>query len=330
MVFRPHQSKTRHVVSLVAPNGQNTAGNLVMKCMICGSDSRYYFSKAYSESPFDEFMRDIGPVDYYRCQNCGFVLSRTHSELDESKWGALNLLFHHYIENPANEKRNNQPPYAEQAMMLCLLAKNGIIRTDSMIDYAAGYGTLSSMLSKYFGIELPTFDPYVQTADSTRYIAADRLKTHKTVINSAMFEHVLRREDLDRVNDLVDEDGCLILHTVVCERVPPDPNWFYLRPPVHTAFHTNKSMQILMDQWGYRSSIYCPPSKCWVLLKDDPHHMEDKVRALNEELQTDWFHYKKGFVDYWKGFWSPARRRDLAGHESSRRVSHPQVHGSLQ
>jgi hypothetical protein len=41
-----------------------------------------------------------------------------------------------------------------------------------------------------------------------------------------MFEHVLRRADLDQVNDLVQEDGCLIIHTVVCENVPKDPGWF--------------------------------------------------------------------------------------------------------
>lgn len=273
-----------------------------MKCIICNSDSNYYFSKTYSENPFDEFMRDIGKVDYYKCKSCGFVLSKTHSELDENKWNNLNHLFHHYIENPDNEKKGNQPPYTEQAMMLCLLGKNGIISTDSMLDYAAGYGTLSNILFKYFDMELPIFDPCIKAGNSSRYIDEEELKTYKTVINSAMFEHVLRREDLDRVNNIVDDDGCLIIHTVVCEKVPNDANWFYLRPPVHTAFHTNKSMQILMDQWDYHSSIYCPQSKCWVLLKNNIEDIENKINTLNQELQTDWLFYKKGFVDYWKGF----------------------------
>ena len=273
-----------------------------MKCIICNSDSNYYFSKTYSENPFDEFMREIGKVDYHKCTRCGFVLSKTHGELDESKRNKLNSLFHHYIENQENEKKSNQPPYAEQAMMLSLLGKNGIISTDSMVDYAAGYGTLSNILAKYHCLELPIYDPYVQSDNSRRYIDESELKTYKTVINSAMFEHVLRREDLDRVNNIVDRDGCFIIHTVVCEKVPNDPNWFYLRPPVHTAFHTNKSMEILMGQWGYRSSIYCPQSKCWVLLRGNIEAIGKKIAILNQELQSNWFYCKNGFVDYWKGF----------------------------
>jgi hypothetical protein len=247
-------------------------------------------------------MKDVGEVRYSRCGHCGFVLSETHSELNESKWKELNDLFHHYIEDPASERKGNQPPYAEQAMMISLLGRNGIIRTDSMVDYAAGYGRLSRILEKYHGLELPIFDPYIGAVDSSRSITNLVPRSYKTVINSAMFEHVLRREDLDLVNNAIDVEGCLIIHTVVCENVPCDPNWFYLRPPVHTAFHTNKSMEILMGQWGYHSSLYCPQSKCWVLLRGNVDGIEEKVKTINQELQCKWFHFKHGFLDYWKGF----------------------------
>jgi hypothetical protein len=273
-----------------------------VECIICNSLSNYYFSKTYLEHPFNEFMKEIGKVDYYKCQNCGFVLSKTHSELDEKEWNELNKHFHHYMENDNNGRKSNQPPYSEQAMMLLILSKNGIIRTDSMIDYAAGYGTLSNILVKYYDLELPIFDRYIQANNADKYISEKKLETYKTVINSAMFEHILRREDLDSVNNIVEDDGCLIIHTVVCENVPNDPDWFYLRPPVHTAFHTNKSMEILMNQWNYHSSIYCPQSKCWILLKDDIKNIENKIATMNRELQSNWFFWKKGFVDYWKGF----------------------------
>jgi hypothetical protein len=84
--------------------------------------------------------------------------------------------------------------------------------------------------------------------------------------------------------------------------VPKDPEWFYLKPPNHTAFHTNKSMEILMGQWGYAFSIYCPKSKCWVLVKRKECRIVEKLKALNQELQSEWFYFKDGFMDYWKGF----------------------------
>jgi hypothetical protein len=273
-----------------------------MKCIICESDSNYYFSKEFTESPFAEFMKQIGTVSYHKCGHCGFVLSETHSTLDQKSWDELNKNFHHFIENPDSENKGNQPPYVEQASMLMLLGKNDLINLDSIVDYAAGYGTLSNILRKYHGLNVPIFDPYVQGDESGRYIDRAELGRYKTVINSAMFEHVLRREDLDEVNSIVDDDGALIIHTVVCENVPADPNWFYLRPPVHTAFHTNRSMEILMEQWGYRSSIYCPPAKCWVLLREKNTEVRRRIAAINRELQGTWFHCKDGFVDYWKGF----------------------------
>jgi hypothetical protein len=92
------------------------------------------------------------------------------------------------------------------------------------------------------------------------------------------------------------------LHTVICERVPKDPDWFYLRPPVHTAFHTNRSMGILMEQWGYRASIYSPKAKSWILLKQPQPDLGTRIKALNWELQSEWFLHKDGFMDYWKGF----------------------------
>lgn len=273
-----------------------------MHCMICESEMEYYFSKTYSKHPFDQFMRDVGTVDFQKCRNCGFVISKTHVDLNPDRWAKLNSEFHNYFEDPKNRLEDNQPPYLEQAMMLLLLGSHGIVDVTDMVDYAAGYGTLSRLLRNYFKIHLPIFDPYVQNGDRDRYIRECDLRKYKTVVNSAMFEHALSRDDIDRVNDLVDSDGCLILHTVVCETVPRDPEWFYLRPPVHSAFYTNKSMGILMDRWGYHSSIYCPKSKCWALLRKRDSTIADRLNVLNKELQSDWFYFKKGFMDYWKGF----------------------------
>lgn len=273
-----------------------------MKCLICSSPSTFYFSKTYDKH-FSDLMADVGEVNYWKCQDCGFVLSKTHAELDQPAWQKLNNDFHHHIENLTNSKIINQPPYAEQAMMLAMLSVNGVISTTSMLDYAGGYGTLGKLLEKYHRIRLPVYDPFVTADAEQNYIVKENLATYQTVINSAMFEHVLTREDLDQVNRLVDDDGALVLHTVICENIPKDPNWFYLTPPVHTAFHTNKSMGILMQQWGYSSSIYCPPSKCWVLLRNkSPEQTRRQCDSLNQELQSEWFHFKEGFLDYWKGF----------------------------
>lgn len=276
-------------------------------CLICDSPTSFYFSKTYAESPQKEFMQNIGPVSYYRCKNCGFVLSRTHAELNTYDWAELNEKCHRYLEDPQKtrthiqETLGNQPPYIEQALMLAILSSHGLIAAENWLDYAAGPGTLSKLLKKYFNKTLPTYDEFMEYEAKPDAVTELRPQAYDLVFNSAMFEHILRREDIDKINRLVAPTGSMIIHTVVCENVPCDPNWFYIKPPVHTAFHTNKSMSILMSQWNYTASIYSPKSKCWVLLKN----MEDakrKVEDINRLLQTEWFIFKEGFVDYWKGF----------------------------
>lgn len=119
-----------------------------------------------------------------------------------------------------------------------------------------------------------------------------------------MFEHVLDRSDLEKVNSLVERDGVLMIHSVICENIPRDPNWFYLTPITHTAFHTNQSMSILMKEWGYTHTIYCPKAKSWFLFKDGIEYskVRDTVRTINRSLQSEYFLHAAGWLDYWKGF----------------------------
>ena len=284
-----------------------------MKCIICKATMVYFFSKEYLAEPYKSFMKDIENVDYFKCNNCGFVFSKTHSELPCDVWKNLNYEYHHYDELEKSKKykcttyppplfvaTGNPPPYLEQATMISILSKNEIIDSSDMLDFAGGYGTESKLLQKYYNLKMNVYDPYVNKTN-TEYVNNLAEKKYKVVFNSAMFEHVRNRQDLENVNDLVAQDGCLILHTLICEKIPRNPDWFYLFP-VHCAFHTNKSMEILMKQWGYSCSIYCPTSKCWILFKEESDSYYNKASDINAELQNNYLYYKKGFVDYWKGF----------------------------
>ncbi len=246
-------------------------------------------------------VQEFDQFDYYKCSNCGFTLSKTHIEMSFQQWIKLNSEFHHFIES--SKDLINQPPYLEQAFVLKILQYHNIISLESAIDYAGGYGTLSKILMRYFNINLNVFDPFINNKDnSIKYIDKDSLGKYKTLFNSALFEHLFTRKDFDEINNLVDNDGCMILHTVICENIPKDANWFYMEPPVHCAFHTNKSMSILMKQWGFVSSLYSPSAKFWVLFKKEPKDVEEKIQEINRLFQIESLIYKKGFVDYWKGF----------------------------
>jgi hypothetical protein len=274
-----------------------------MKCIICQHESDFLTRTSY-ENRYEDVLNG---ADMHKCRNCGFGFSKTLFDMDQGKWEELNLLFHRKIEynhDPKGNYKRRQPPYYEQAFLIKVLSLHGVVDLDSMVDFGGGVGTLERILFSYYDISIPIYDPYMRDDGdgdaSVTYI--NDLRKCRTVYNSAYFEHIKSRDDLDIVNDSVDNEGSMMIHTVVCENIPDDPNWFYFKPPVHSAFHTNKSMGILMEQWNYMSSLYCPSAKTWILFKKEPIDLYGFMDRINRDFQTDYLYYKKGFVDYWKGF----------------------------
>jgi len=261
------------------------------KCIICCSKSNYFFSKKYQ---FLKYNKDLD-VDYFKCDKCEFVFSKTHQNMKKDEWELLNKNFHKELEKK-NNLSINQPPYLQICLVIKILTENSVIDMSRCLDYAAGSGTLSKNLRKYFDYKIETYDPYYD--DKKSY----SLKKYSLVINTAMFEHARSREDLDKVNNLVDQNGVLLLHTYVSENIPSNTNWFYLEPIVHCAFFTNKSMEILLKQWNYNFSIYCPDAKSWFLFKDKNffNKVSEVINKINSDLQTNYLFFKKGFVDFWK------------------------------
>jgi len=270
-----------------------------MRCIICNSESEFFFKKEF-EGIFKEM---ISSSEYHKCNNCGFTFSPTIFSLNEKEFSKLNIEFHKWAENPMIERYGNQPPYIEQATMLTVLEKNKLIDLNNCLDFAGGYGTLNKLMKKYFHKEpFLIYDPYMQDLSNGKYLEKDQLKKYNTVFNSAIFEHVTNRKTLEEINSCVSDIGTLVIHTVVCENIPNDSNWFYINP-VHCAFHTNKSMEILMEQWNYKWSAYCPSAKSWILFKNEFNNEGIIIDELNKELQTKYLYYNfHGFVDYWKGF----------------------------
>lgn len=263
-----------------------------MKCIICNSKMEYFFSKVFDYS-------NLKTVDYWKCSNCGFAASKTHYDMSKEEWEHLNLDFHtdHNLreDNPFN--RNQR--YFYQAQMIFLLKKFNFLKKEPFLDWGSGLGAVSELADKIYDIEILNYDKYI--IPNLKHIKESEIVTrnYNLVISNAVFEHVTSRETLDEIESYVSQDGCLGIHTLIPENIPNDPDWMYLFP-VHCSFHTNKSMQILMEQWGYKCSVYNENSKMWILFKNEPAEIEELTSALNRTLGWNYLKFKVGFMDYWK------------------------------
>lgn len=265
-------------------------------CMVCGGISREYFRKY-----FDSY--GLGEIKYYKCDNCGFVYAKDFREMSSKRWRDLNRIYHEV--EFRNEFIFNDPKWRDRIhnqidTIELLYHSVGVLRHGRLwLDYACGNGYLADQLTRK-GMKTAKYDRYFSDLGED-YLSNSSLipGSFDMVIATSVFEHVIDIATLDSIVELVANDGCMALHTLVKERIAPDPNWFYLLP-VHCSFFTNKSMQILFEKWGFQSSIYFVHSRIWFWFKSDiPEKPLKKLKEfINSNPENCFYDFK--FIDYWK------------------------------
>lgn len=255
----------------------------------------FFFSKNFN-------AYTLGQVQYWKCRNCGFTISKTHYDLPNEAWQELNFQYHKAYQG--KKSNSDDPNWADrlhiQALVLSDLTDIGLLgRSTRWLDFGCGDGKLSSFLKESYGIDLLKYDRYMPP--QLDFLTDDDLKTgaFDFVLTTSVFEHFTRREDYDFVESLVSNTGTLGLHTFVSESTPNDPSWFYLLP-VHCSFFTNKSMRILFEQWGYKASIYNVEARLWLWFKSDPTEIQSIIERANRRSNAPKYFFKNDFVDYWK------------------------------
>jgi hypothetical protein len=218
--------------------------------------------------------------------------------MPDSDWVRLNTRWHEANNEKAINPWSRSQRHFNQALMIHLAHRQGLLGDGPWLDYASGQGGLSRQLHERFGLVLRSFDQFIEPTSLP--IRASELveRGYDLVTNTAMFEHARDRATLDKIESYVGGDGCLGLHTLVRGSIPQDPDWMYLLP-VHCAFFTNQSMALLMQQWGYTCSVYNEHAKMWLWFKSEPGTIAEQASALNRSMGWDYLHYKPGFMDFW-------------------------------
>jgi hypothetical protein len=166
-------------------------------------------------------------------------------------------------------------------------------KQSSWLDFGCGEGELANLLGQQ-GIRIDCYDRYWR---KDHYLNQSQLIpwSYPVVINTALFEHLRNRAEMDTIINLTTEDGVFALHTLVRGEIPRDPSWFYLLP-VHTIFFTNQAMRILFHEWGYKSSLYGVDSRLWLWFRSSRSNILNRYPDLI--LEQNW-KFSDGFMAYW-------------------------------
>jgi hypothetical protein len=215
------------------------------------------------------------------------------------EWEELNMNYHSC--HQGKDECSDDPRWVErlqaQAAVITFLAKQGVLpKALPWVDWGCGDGKLTHLLERHQLFTLK-YDRYMRYENDYLTDVDIQDAKYSVVFNTSIFEHIRNRPTLNSINNLVSEDGVLAIHTLVTEVIPQDPRWFYLLP-VHCSFFTNKSMQILFEDWGYEVSIYHLPSRMWFWFKK----RGDVVKILFDSghlNSENGFYFKEGFMNYW-------------------------------
>lgn len=68
--------------------------------------------------------------------------------------------------------------------------------------------------------------------------------TNVCVLSCSVFEHLIGIDAVDKLLSLANMSGTVAVHTLVCEEVPDDSEWYYLLLG-HCTMWTNKAREKL-------------------------------------------------------------------------------------
>lgn len=276
-----------------------------MKYFVCGAEMTPYFEKKLGAMA-KEYIDEPEIFEYVRCENCGLVVSKTLYEMSHEDWIAFNTKAHKAIFDQKVDYKIVDPSWLKrletQANMFVNLVNLGIFKDDwRTIDFGAGDGKLANKINERLKkVWLKKFDAYMKPLDEN-YLTKDEVKPQSFdfLVSTSVFEHLLGTQgDVEKIIDLIKPDGTMALHTLICEEVPQDPEWFYLLPvPVHCTLWTNKAMSITYKKFGFKGCAYNLPAQMWLFFRDRNLYLE--LKNNKEKLQGNYF-FSDDFVDYWK------------------------------
>ena len=252
-----------------------------MNCFVCGGEMRPFMEKSFG-------LEYLDACEYVRCDDCGLVIAKTLYDMPHEQWEALNRECHAAYQNTdaLAVDPNWLPRLKAQAAVLNDLISRGVIAESARaVDYGAGDGKLADMCKPW----LLKYDAYMARPNAG-YLTELEPATFDFVITCSVFEHLLGAGDVEKIFALLKPDGIAALHTLVCEEVPRDPNWFYLQP-VHCTFWTNAAMKKIFKQYDFKACAYNVEARLWLLFKD-----ADKIVRLKNSA---WI-IAEDFIDYWK------------------------------
>jgi len=224
-------------------------------CRVCGKSAKPYdccdFNKSCEEARGLFVPLSLRPVYYYRCTACGFVFAP-----EICSWSKEQFRDEIYNE----EYIRFDPDFVEirPAANAGMLSRSfhAFRERLKILDYGGGQGRMADLLSKV-GFDASCYDPFYD--EKPDQLAAD----FDLITAFEVFEHTTApRQLVEDVVGFLKPDGVFLFSTLVSDgniKENSRLSWWYASPRNgHISIFTQKSLQLLGDQFGFQLLSFSP------------------------------------------------------------------------
>ena len=206
-------------------------GHISVKCKVCSNFS-HNFSSAIVLNKYS--------VEYFRCENCGFVQTEEPYWLNESYSQAISRI------DVGLVGRNIRLAKTTKAIINAFFNSNGMF-----IDYGGGIG-LCVRLLRDAGFDFFHCDKYSENILAQGFEAESyRGRSYELLTAFEVFEHLTN--PLDEIQQMLAFSKSILFTTELLPVDCPKPeNWWYygLEHGQHVSFYTLRSLKLLAEKTG--------------------------------------------------------------------------------
>jgi len=199
-----------------------------MKCNVCGTMNHSFFSGAVLEKY---------NINYYYCQNCGFIQTEYPHWLEEAYSKPINVSDTGYlVRNLSNVKYLT-------VFLYMLFGTNGVF-----LDYAGGYGVFVRLM-RDIGFDFTWYDKYTKNLFASGFEWDEKSKVDAITIFET-FEHFV--EPMTEIQSLLQTSNIVVFSTELYpEPVPRPEDWWYygLEHGQHISFYSKKTLKYIANKF---------------------------------------------------------------------------------
>ncbi len=198
------------------------------KCRICNSESNFIFEGLLIENK----------VNYFECQNCGFVQTEEPYWLDKAYANPINVSDTGILKRCVENKK----------IILTLLMILGL-KDSTVVDYAGGYGVLVRML-RDIGVDAYWADKYSPNLISKGFEYDEDKHDCNFLTAFEVFEHLVYPcKDIEKMFDIA--PIILFSTELIDDKTPRLKDWWYYGTEhgQHIGFFKKKTLTYLATKY---------------------------------------------------------------------------------